>query len=253
MSTKNITTSSSRRSFILKSALGTAALSSGIFRPVSHIASPVTGRMNRKLIPGADDNETIQKAKRNIPRIRMRDAEIVLLDKYGQPLANREVEVEQLKHQFLFGDFNWSMATMFRNGDIDRDRAKYYRKRFSDVLNALNTTVYWTEHPRNDGTKTEDLQGDLRMDDFNESVDWANANGITAKGHPICWMVPKAIPEWILKYPEETFLKFLEVRVRNLCARYRGRVQLWEAVNEMLWETAPKNLAARTWPYTETM
>ena len=183
----------------------------------------------------------------------MRDAEITLLDKYGQPLQNREVEVVQLKHQFLFGDNNWTMATMFRNGQIGHDRAKYYRKRFADVLNSLNTTVYWTERPRNDGTKTEDFQGDLRMDDFDESVDWANANGLIAKGHPICWTVPKAMPEWVKKYPAETIMKFLEVRVRNLCARYRGKVKLWDAVNEMLWETAPKNLPERIWPYTETM
>jgi len=252
MSKRSICTTESRRSFLLKSTLGAAALTSGFFNPhylkASAIKSPAL-----KFLPGADDNDTIQTAKRNIPKIRMRDAEIMLLDKNGQPLVNREVKIEQLKHQFLFGDCNWGIATMYRNDEINHDKAKYWRKRFSDVLNCLNTTVYWTERPRNDGTKTEDFQGDLRMDDFNDSVDWANANRLTAKGHPICWTVPKAIPDWVQKYPQETFMKFLEVRVRNLCARYKGKVKLWDAVNEMLWEAAPKNLAFRQWPHTETM
>jgi len=250
---KEITSGSvSRRSFLLKSTMGAAALTSGFISPLFIKASTVKSSVSR-LLPGAGDNDTIHTAKRNIPKIRMREAEISLLDRNGQPLINREVKIEQLKHQFLFGDDNWSIARMFRNGQINHDKAKYWRKRFSDLFNAQLTTVYWTERPGNDATKTEDFQGDLQMDDFNDSVDWANANGLTAKGHPICWTVPKAIPEWIKQYPMETFMKFLEVRVRDLCARYKGKVQLWDAVNEMLWETAPRNLTIRKWPYTETM
>ena len=199
------------------------------------------------------NKDMLAKAVKNIEKVRKRDAEITFLDKEGSPLKNRQVHVKQLKHQFLFGDNNWSMATMYRNDMIDKDRGKYYRKRFSDVLNSLNTTVYWTERPRNDGTKTEDFQGDLRLDDFDESVDWANANGLVAKGHPLFWTVPKAIPEWVKKYPIDTQMKFAEVRIRNLCARYKGKVRVWDAVNEMLWETAPKNLPNRVWPYTETI
>jgi len=243
----------SRRSFLLKGTLGAAALSAGFFNPPNLRTSGMRMGTQFNLLPGANDNDTIQKAKRNIPKIRMRDTEIVLLDKNGQPLQNREVKIEQLKHQFLFGDNNWSMATMYRNGVGEHDKAKYFRKRFSDVLNSLNTTVYWTERPRNDGTKTEDFQGDLRLDDFNDSVDWANANGLTVKGHPLFWSIPKAIPDWVQKYDWNTQKKFMEVRIRNLCARYKGKVQLWDAVNEMLWEAAPKNIASRQWPHTETM
>jgi len=243
----------SRRSFLLKGTLGAAALSTGIFTPPI-IRRPGSGMNNQlRLLPGANDNDTLQRAKQNITKIRMRDTEIVLLDRNGKPLQNREVKIEQLKHQFLFGDTNWSMATMYRNGAGDHDRAKYFRKRFSEVLNSLNTTVYWTERPRNDATKTEDFQGDLRLDDFNESVDWANANGITVKGHPLFWSIPKSIPDWLQRYDWNTQKKFMEVRVRNLCARYKGKVKLWDAVNEMLWEAAPKNLASRQWPHTETM
>lgn len=236
----------------MKGTLGAAALTSGLIYPRGVSSSPWKPAIS-KLIPGLNDNDTIKKAKNNIPKIRMRDAEIMLLDMQGQPLVDREVTIEQLSHQFLFGDNNWEMATMYRNGVINNDRAKYYRKLFADVLNSLNTTVYWTERPRNDGTKTEDFQGDLRLDDFNESVDWANANGLTAKGHPLFWAVPKAIPEWAQRYDWETLKKFIEVRVRDLCARYKGRVQIWDAVNEMLWEAAPKNLSLRQWPHTESM
>jgi endo-1,4-beta-xylanase len=197
--------------------------------------------------------DALAQARANIPKLRQRNATLTLLGREGRPLANHEVEIEQLSHQFQFGDNNWSMATYCRRGEAYADRLHYLRERFKGVLNALNTTVYWTERPRNDGTKTMDFQGDLRLDDFDESVNWALANGLVAKGHPLFWMVPKAIPDWAKTYDPETLMKFVEVRVRNLVARYRGRVSVWDAVNEMLWETAPANLSQRVWPYTETL
>lgn len=241
-----------RRKFLQRSGAG--LLLSSVLPFGGPAASPgYTAKSILAYDPTDTDKETVEKARKNIDPVRKRDVELTVLDKYGSPLRNREVAIKQLKHQFLFGEQNWGMATWYRNGTIEHDRAKYFRKRFADVLNSLNTTVYWTERPRNDGTKTEDFQGDIRMDDFEESVNWANANGLVAKGHPIFWTVPKAIPEWLKKYPVDTFMKFVEVRVRGLCARYAGRVQVWDAVNEMLWETHPKNLSKREWPYTETV
>ena len=85
----------------------------------------------------------------------------------------------------------------------DSDRLKYFRKRFAEVLNSLNTTVYWTERPRNDAAKTQDFQGEVQWDDFDESVNWALSQGLKVKGHPMYWTVPKAIPEWLAPTPSE--------------------------------------------------
>lgn len=241
-----------RRKFLQRSGAG---LLSSAALPFAGLAAAPERNLARILAydPSDTDKDLLEKARKNIDPVRKRDVELTLVDKLGSPLRNTEVSIKQRKHQFLFGGVNWGMATLERNDMIDHDRARYMRKRFADVLNSLNTTVYWTERPRNDGTKTEDFQGDIRMDDFEESVNWANANGLVAKGHPIFWTVPKAIPGWLKKYPIDTFMKFVEVRVRSLCARYAGRVQVWDAVNEMLWETHPKNLSKRVWPYTETV
>lgn len=242
----------SRRKFIRQSAAGItgAMLSPAITAKSIHKPLPNNGNL---LFGFTTESSVVNEARKNIAKVRQRDAEIQFFNKSGQPLANAEVTVEQLTHQFLFGDNNWQMSAMVRNGMAGTDRLKYYRKRFSEVLNALNTTVYWTERPRNDAAKTQDFQGEVQWDDFNESVNWANAHGLTAKGHPMFWTVPKAIPEWLARYPYETQIKFVEVRIRNLAARYKNRVKLWDAVNEMLWEPHLKNLSKRVWPYTETM
>ncbi len=241
---------SSRRSFIRRSLLGALSLSTSGFATA---AQKPLRLQPLQFHPSYSDKETLERARKNIPKYRMRDAELTLLGRDGSPLARREVHIRQLKHQFLFGDQNWTMASMFRSGLGESDRLKYYRHRFAEVFNSLTATVYWTERPRNDATKTEDFQGGLRLEDFNESVNWGNANGLTVKGHPLFWPIPKAVPEWVKKYDPETMMKFVEVRVRNLAARYQGKVKAWDAVNEMLWEPAPKNLPARSWPYTESL
>lgn len=243
---------SSRRQFIHKSILGASSLLLGSKASITHAGSKSLPHGNM-LFAHSGDTSVLQEAKRNIPRIRQREAIVRLLDKNGRPLKNHDLHIEQLSHQFLFGDNNWQMSAMVRNGMENSDRLKYYRKRFSEVLNSLNTTVYWTERPRNDAAKTQDFQGEVQWDDFEESVNWALANNLTPKGHPMFWTVPKAIPEWLANYPPETRMKFIEVRIRNLAARFKNKVKVWDAVNEMLWEPHPKNLAARQWPYIESM
>jgi GH35 family endo-1,4-beta-xylanase len=101
--------------------------------------------------------------------------------------------------------------------------------------------------------KTEAFQGEYKLDGFADTVDWGNANGLTVKGHPLFWTVPKAVPDWMSKYDYPTQLKFLEVRLRSMVSRFKGKVKLWDAINEMLWEPALKNLADRNWPHLESL
>jgi endo-1,4-beta-xylanase len=239
-----------RRNFINKTILGASGALAAPFVVSGNNSRPEQGKF---MYGFSSESSVLDQAKKNIPKIRQRDVVVQLLGKEGSPLKNKEVQVKQLSHQFLFGDNNWTMAAMIRNGMGDSDRLKYYRKRFAEVLNSLNTTVYWTERPRNDAVKTQDFQGEVEWDSFEESVSWALSQGLTVKGHPMYWTVPKALPEWLKKYPYETHMKFVEVRIRNLAARFKNRVKVWDAVNEMLWEPHPQNLSKRHWPYLETM
>lgn len=197
--------------------------------------------------------QTEASAFKSINEYRMCETSIRLISRNGKPVRNKTVNVALQKHAFLFGDCNPKMDSMFRQGDAASEKLKVYRKIFASVMNAVNATCYWSERPRNNMAKTEAYRGEIMLDGFNNTVDWGLANGLTVKGHPLFWTVPKAIPEWISAYDYATRLKFLEVRLRSIVGRYKGRVTLWDAINEMLWEPAFKNLSKRTWPYTETV
>ncbi len=198
------------------------------------------------------DDEVLAKAREDIKRLRMTDVAIQLLTADGKPLKHAPVNIVHQSHHFNFGDCNPDMDKLFRQEGAGSEKLKHYRKLFASVLNTVNATCYWTERPRNNMAKTEEYLGEILYDGFADTVNWGNANGLTVKGHPLFWPVDKAIPDWLKQYDYPTQLKFLEVRLRQLVGRFKGRVKIWDAVNEMLWEPALKNLSKRQWPHFET-
>lgn len=201
----------------------------------------------------AASSEVLRGAREGIEQHRKGMLEIQLVGRDGNPLVNHAVELEQLGHAFLFGDQLWALDAMVRDGEGQSELARAWKRRFCEVFNAATNLCYWTERPLHDASKTEEHQGEQRVENFAETVDWCLANGLTAKGHPLFWSIEKGIPDWVKRYDLETQMKFTEVRVRNLVARFKGKVKLWDATNEALWEPAPKNLPHREWPHLESI
>jgi len=195
--------------------------------------------------------ETIKHARKQIRDIRMRDVELRLVNRLGKPIAGKTVEIKQIRNAFPFGDQLWDLDAMYRDGLENTGRARAWKRRFAEIFNSANNLCYWTERDRHDASKTEDQQGDWRLENFAATVDWTLSQGMLAKGHPLFWSIPKCVPDWVKRYDFATRMKFAEVRIRNIVARFRGRVQIWDAVNEPMWEPAFKNLDSREWPHIE--
>jgi len=197
------------------------------------------------------DNQIVKNAQKRIEKIRKRKIEITILSAEEKPLPNKEVKIIQKSHHFLFGDQLWNLDRFSRFNQWNTDKAFYFRKRFKEIFNAANALCYWTEAPRNDGPKIEDFQGRNITNHFENCVSWAKSEGLTVKGHPLFWSIDKCVPSWLMKYDYKTKLKFAEVRVRNLVARFSRQINIWDAVNEALWEPVFKNLSQRCWPHIE--
>lgn len=195
--------------------------------------------------------DVLSQARENIRDMRMRDAEIRIVDRQGNPVTGLRVEVNHTRHSFPFGDQLAALHNLYEAGRWNSERAREWRRRFAELFNASNSLCYWTERARNSITRVEPLQGDTRLDGFAATVDWSLASGMQAKGHPLFWSIPKCVPDWAQRYDTATLMKFVEVRVRNLVARFRGKVTMWDAINEPMWEAAPGNLHRRDWPHME--
>jgi GH35 family endo-1,4-beta-xylanase len=195
----------------------------------------------------------VASARDNIPRIRQRDVTLRLLDRRGHPVAQREVEVVQTDSDFAWGFCGWAIVNQVTNGTFDHPASQRARRWATDLYNAVNLMLYWTEKHAPDAPMSEELQGHPRYDDLERAAEWAVASGLRAKGHPLFWPTPKAIPEWLDRYDAATRMKFLEVRIRTLAARMRGKLTMYDAVNEMVWEPAFRNTAQRHWPHVEDL
>ncbi len=193
-----------RRSFLKLSSLSVAAFAS---RP-AYAAENGTG-------PAADE-ALLETARARIEQHRKGDGVVVVKDGGGKPVAGATVRIEQVRHEFLFGCnlFRWG-----RCGDPAAEEA--YRQRFAGLLNFATLGFYWPYF--------EPERGQPIYDYVDRVLAWCAENGITAKGHPLVWDF--ADPKWLPKDFAE-IRELSHARVREIVARYRDRLAIWDVVNE---------------------
>ena len=193
--------------------------------------------------------DLIASSRAQIEQVRKRDVTLRLTDHAGQPLAKRTVRVVQTGSDFLWGYSGWGTLNALRAGQFTDQKVEREHRNYAQLFNAVNLMHYWAELHCSNAPVSEEYQGFPDYSDVQRGVDWALANNLTPKGHPIFWPVDKAIPEWLHKYDYPTKLKFLEVRVRQLVSRFRGKIKLYDAVNEAIWEPSFAKTHERHWPH----
>jgi GH35 family endo-1,4-beta-xylanase len=198
--------------------------------------------------PG-DWRELVERSRSAIEENRKRDVILRLHDRRGKPLAHRAVHIAQTESDFLWGFCGWGVLNALRNGSATCDPTQRKFRYYTQLFNSVNLMHYWAEKHCSDAPVNEEFQGFPDYDNLQQGVDWALANGLTPKGHPIFWPVDKAIPDWLQRYDYDTKMKYLEVRVRTLVSRFRGKMGLYDAINEAIWEPSFAKTQERHWPH----
>ena len=231
-----------RRKFISRVLAGSAGM---LFsqHPVKAVRSSFGGgRQSGEGMYGLSEvlrtstSEAISKFRKGNFRIRF-------IDRNGAPYQGKKI-VMGLKHH----DFDWGWSGGLSMQDFD-PRSLKISKYFRELFNCTTAKCYWDE---NWHQPIEHEEGKRITDRFVNEVRWAWSNDIQCKGHPLVWTVPKAIPQWMRKYPYEVQLKKLEAHVRALI-RVGHTVSRWDLCNEMLWEPSLRNLPHRHWPHIESI
>jgi GH35 family endo-1,4-beta-xylanase len=194
-----------RRSFLKTASAGVAALA----LPRSWSAEPASA--------GGDDPALIDEAKARIEQHRKGDGLLVVRDDAGRPVPGARVVLEQQRHEFLFGCncFLWGRCK-------EPQQEEAYRRRFADLLNFATLGFYWSNY--------EPERGKPNYAYTDEVVAWTRTQGLASKGHPLVWdWLPD--PKWLPgSFPEIASLS--QGRVREIVARYQGRIDTWDVVNE---------------------
>jgi len=193
-----------RRTFLQSGLISGAALSSAW--PRFALATPA----GPDAVPTSD-------LQREIDRNRQADG-LITVSAGGKPITGVHVSLEQVSHEFLFG------CNFFQFGRIENaDLEERYRQQFAALFNFCTLGFYWANF--------ESRRGSPGYDYIDRSVAWAQAHGLRCKGHPLVWDHPASSPRWLPSDHAEV-AALSDARVRDIISRYRGRIEIWDVVNE---------------------
>jgi GH35 family endo-1,4-beta-xylanase len=155
-------------------------------------------------------------ADARIERHRKADATVVVTDADGKPLSGAEVQVEQVRHAFLFGCniFAWG-----RVGDEAAEAA--YRKQFAEVFNFATLPFYWWSYESRSGQPIHERTEQVAR--------WCQEQHIACKGHPLAWNYGE--PRW-LPDDSQQVLDLQLGRIADCASRFSGQIDIWDVVNE---------------------
>ncbi len=164
------------------------------------------------------DDEVLAQTKARIEQHRQGDGTITVRNAEGKAIRGAKVKVEQLHHDFLFGS-NFFMYDRCRNPDLEEQ----YRQRFTSLFNYCTLGFYWASYERE--------RGKPHYEYTDQVVAWTREHGITSKGHPLVWDHRAGSPGWLPDDPKE-IERLSTARVRDIISRYKGRIDIWDVVNE---------------------
>jgi GH35 family endo-1,4-beta-xylanase len=164
------------------------------------------------------DGEILAQAKELITKHRQGEGAITVRGADGKLIPGAMVKVEQLRHDFLFG-CNFFMFARFK----EAEREEEYRRRFAALLNYATLGFYWGAY--------EPERGKPRYDYTDQALEWCRAHSIICKGHPLAWDHPASSPKWLPDDLAEVE-RLSTSRVRDIITRFKGRLDIWDVVNE---------------------
>ena len=97
---------------------------------------------------------------------------------------------------------------------------------FRDNVSVGTVPTYWKYTTR--------LTQDYTFDETDAAIRFAEENGWEVHGHPLVWGSDTHIPDWVLAMPASEGESLMLEHIRTVAGRYRGRVDVWDVVNEAI-------------------
>ncbi len=156
---------------------------------------------------------------------------VTVLGVSGAPLANARVEVEQVSHQFGFGNIGFDFVAL-ANRDADAPPEHFGGASYAHaealvdpwfrLFNWATLPFYWRGfEPEPGHPHTERLLAAAR---------WFVERGAVVKGHPLLWHT--LAPEWLMPLGDAEVEHAIRARITRDVTDFAGVVDLWDAINE---------------------
>lgn len=153
----------------------------------------------------------------------------------GRPLERATVTVEQLSHEFGFGNIGFDFIEWlggapineggrdieFFGGELPRD-PEALAADWLDLFNLVTLPFYWRGF--------EPQQGQPETARLLKTAEWFAARGVTVKGHPLLWHT--LTPHWLNELDDATVEAAIREHIASIVTDFRGTIGLFDAINE---------------------
>ncbi|MEI7731070.1 MAG: endo-1,4-beta-xylanase [Verrucomicrobiota bacterium] len=187
------------------------------------VAGPVPNEVYQKLW---NDPAVSRRIEDGIRTNRMSEVVLKFAGTNGQFMSNVTVQVEQTRHEFLFG------ANSFMLGGFPTPaQNRQYETAFLSLLNYATVPFYWSDLEPEPGKPrfAKDSPPIYRRPPPDAVVEFCRQHGLAMKGHPLVWH--QWYPKWRPDDPQDAMTR-IEQRITEIAARYGGTIPRWEVVNE---------------------
>ncbi|WP_426625800.1 endo-1,4-beta-xylanase [Leifsonia sp. McL0607] len=147
------------------------------------------------------------------PAHRTGSAIVTVIGPDDEPLANRDVTIEQISHAFGFGNLGFDFVEHGTAG----------AEPWLRLFNQATLPFYWgTFEPR---------PGETRAARLHQVASWLVEQRVRVKGHPLVWHTLQ--PDWLMEVGgDEEVERRLRAHVRETVAGFADVIHLWDAINE---------------------
>lgn len=153
------------------------------------------------------------------PSHRIGEALVRVVDKNGNPVADKDLVLNQKSHEFLFGSGAFDFLEYGgKKGDPDR------LEKWLKMFNYGTLPFYWGFY--------EPKEGCVEFENRMEAAKILKSNNVTIKGHPLCWHTVCA--DWLMEYPDEVILDKQLARINREVTAFKGVIDIWDVINEVV-------------------
>ncbi|WP_121251713.1 endo-1,4-beta-xylanase [Nocardioides ferulae] len=164
---------------------------------------------------------------------RWHEATLTVRGPGGEPLADAEVGLEQVRHAFAFGNIGFDFVGLANEtsapdhnvfGGAEPQEAAGLVDLWLDVFNTATLPFYWAGF--------EPMPGHPDTRRLLRTARWFRDRGVDLKGHPLVWHT--LAPDWLAGLSDAEVETTLRARVTREVSDFAGLVDTWDPINEVV-------------------
>ncbi|NLB90710.1 MAG: 1,4-beta-xylanase [Clostridiales bacterium] len=147
-------------------------------------------------------------------------------DGQGRSVANTDIDVELLKHQFGFacGAFDVLNVVDENLPTAQKEQSQTIMAAWLELFNTGVLPFYLN--------RFEPVEGEPATEMTLKAAKWLHSQNITLKGHPLCWHTNTV--SWLMEKNDEEVLHYQLDRIQRDVGDFQGLVDCWDVINEVV-------------------